>query len=133
MEGRIPARLTAAQGRRFGLTLGIAFVALGALLVWRDREIAAAVAGSIGTVLVIAGLIIPTRLGPIERGWMAFAHAISKVTTPIFMALVYYVTIVPMGVFMRMSRRNPLSRSATDDSFWVVHESRSVDQMNRQF
>jgi hypothetical protein len=133
MAGRIPARLTAAQGRRFGLTLGIAFLALGALLLWRDREAAAAVAGTIGAVMVLAGLIIPTRLGPIERGWMAFAHAISKITTPIFMAIVYYVTIAPMGVLMRLMRRNPVNRRAADGSFWVVHEHKNVDQMNRQF
>jgi hypothetical protein len=83
--------------------------------------------------MLLAGLIIPTRLGLIEHGWMAFAHAISKVTTPIFMAVVYYVAIVPMGVFMRILRRNPIRHKATDDSFWVIHESRNVDQMNRQF
>jgi hypothetical protein len=133
MARRVSARLTPAQGRRFGLTLGIAFLALGALLSWRNRETAALVAGIIGAGLLLAGLTVPTRLGPIERSWMAFAHAISKVTTPIFMAIVYYVAIVPMGVLMRMLRRNPIDRDATADSFWVVHESKGADQMNRQF
>ncbi|MEJ2239039.1 MAG: SxtJ family membrane protein [Gemmatimonadales bacterium] len=133
MARRVSARLTPAQGRRFGLTLGIAFLALAALLLWRDRETTALVAGIIGAGLLLGGLIVPTRLGPIERGWMAFAHAISKVTTPIFMAIVYYVAIVPMGVLMRMLRHNPIDRNATDDSFWVVHESKGADQMNRQF
>lgn len=133
MARRVSARLTPAQGRRFGLTLGIAFLALGALLLWRHRETAASVAGIIGIGLLLAGLTVPTRLGPIERGWMAFAHAISKVTTPIFMAIVYYVAIVPMGVLMRVLRRNPIDHDGANDSFWVVHESRDPEQMNRQF
>ncbi len=133
MAGRVSTRLTAAEGRRFGLTLGIAFLALAAVLLWRDRETAASVAGVIGVALLLAGLLVPTRLGPVERGWMAFAHAISKVTTPIFMGLVYYIAVVPIGVLMRLLRRNPIDRDATDGSFWVAHERKSADQMKRQF
>src|SRR5258707_6130820 len=39
----------------------------------------------VGGTLVIAALLVPTWLGPIERAWMGLAHLISKVTTPIFM------------------------------------------------
>jgi len=113
--------------------LGIAFLALAVLLLWRGREVVALAAGIVGTGLLLAGLTVPTRLGPIERGWMGFAHAISKITTPIFMAVVYFVAIAPVGVLMRMLRRNPIDRNAAGDSFWVVHETKSADQMNRQF
>jgi hypothetical protein len=83
--------------------------------------------------MALAGLVIPTWLGPIERGWMALAHAISKVTTPIFMALVYYITIFPIGVIMRAFRRNPLVHAAEKGGFWQTHERRDADHMKHQF
>ena len=133
MAPRVSTRLAASKGRHFGFTLGFAFLALGALLLWRDRNIAAAVAGGLGIVMLLAGLTIPTLLGPVERGWMALAHAISRVTTPIFMALVYYLTIFPIGTVMRVLGRNPLVRAARDGSFWVMRERRNANHMNHQF
>ena len=38
-----------------------------------------------GAARASAALVVPTQLGPVERAWMGLAHAISKVTTPIFM------------------------------------------------
>jgi hypothetical protein len=83
--------------------------------------------------MLLAGLIVPTRLGPVERSWMALAHAISRVTTPIFMALVYYLTIFPIGAVMRILGRNPLTRAEREGGFWVPHERRDAQHMNHQF
>ena len=101
MAKRIPARLTAAAGRKFGLTVGIAFLAIGALLVWRAKPLRADVAFALGALLVLAGLTVPTQLGPVERAWMRLAHLISKVTTPIFMGVVYFLVITPLGLLRR--------------------------------
>ena len=107
MAAGVPARLTAAEGRKFGLTVGLAFAAFGALLLWRDKPTAATVLGALGGVLVLAGLVVPTRLGPVERAWMRLAHAISKVTTPIFMGIVYFVVLTPIGA-IRRRRGSPI-------------------------
>src|SRR5438093_11743421 len=90
MAARIPARLTAVEGRRFGLTVGGAFLVLAALALWRHRPVTLAVFATLGGVLGTAGLVLPTRLGPVFRAWMVFAERLSRITTPIFLALVYY-------------------------------------------
>ena len=77
LEAGIPTRLTPAEGRRFGLTVGVAFLVLAGLLhFWRHKETAAVVAGGLGVLLVAAGLVIPGRLGPLHRAWMGhhFGH-----------------------------------------------------------
>jgi hypothetical protein len=127
--------LTRQAGRRFGLTLGLAFLALTAVLVWRGRDSAAVVTGVGGVVLLVAGLAIPTRLAPVERAWMALAHALSRVTTPILMGIVYYVTVVPIGIVMRVLGRNPLVRARTGAGYWIEtgQEARTPERMRRQF
>jgi hypothetical protein len=46
--GRSVKRLTAAQGRRFGLTVGAAFLVIAAIVWWRERPTATMVLGGLG-------------------------------------------------------------------------------------
>ena len=127
--------MSGAQGRKFGLTVGIAFLVLAALLhFWRHREAAGAIFGALGALLVLAALVVPSRLGPVERAWMGLAHLISKVTTPIFMCVVFFLVITPIGLLMRLVGRRPLQNrlaverddflaSAADEGPARMHES----------
>jgi hypothetical protein len=126
--------LTAAAGRKFGLTVGLAFTALGLLLLWRGRPIRAGLLLSLGALFVGAGLLVPTRLGPVERAWMALAHRISKVTTPIFLAIVYFVVITPIG-FLRRLKGGPFAPVAASVSRWQPHTpgDTSPERMEHQF
>jgi len=137
VANRIPARLskpafTAAEGRKFGLTVGIAFVVLALLAWWRGHEVTRLVLGSLGLVLLLAGLTVPARLGPVFRAWMGLAHALSKVTTPVFMGLVYFIVIAPVGILMRAFGRNPVRREPVGDSYWNARTSPRGD-LNHQF
>jgi len=134
LEAAVSARLTPAQGRRFGLTLGAAFVALGGVLVWRGRA-AAPVALVLGVALVAAGLVVPARLGPLQRAWLGLGAALSRVTTPIFLGVVYFAVIMPIGLLLRARGRNPLTRHRAGATCWVPRPvaARSRRDMERQF
>lgn len=125
------------EGRRFAWTLATAFTAIGVLAEWRGRARVAVVLLVIGAIFVIAGLIAPKRLGPIERGWMGLARAISKVTTPIFMGVVYFLVLTPTGLLRRAFSRNVLSRDKASETFWI--DRKHIDRealrrrMERQF
>jgi hypothetical protein len=115
----VSARLSAARGRRFGLEVGAAFLLLAGLLWWRGRPWAAAAAGTAGGLLLAAGLAFPARLGPVYRGWMGLAVLLSRVTTPIFMGLVYFAIMTPMGLLARLAGHRPLARPPEWTSYWV--------------
>jgi hypothetical protein len=127
-----PARLTAPEGRKFAFTLAAAFGALAALLWWRERRTVAAVLGAVAVALALAGLLLPGRLGPLYRGWMGFAHAISRVTTPIFMGVVYFLVITPVGIVRRAVGGNPL-RAHQGSSGWVDRQGEPRGDLSRQF
>jgi hypothetical protein len=135
MAEGIPARLTRAEGRRFGVTVGGAFAVMAALTWWRGHFTVAAVTGLLGVTGIVAGLVVPTYLGPVERAWMRLAHLISKVTTPIVMGVMYLGVLLPVGVLRRTLGGNPLVHTKHDDSFWHARPPgarRSAD-MQRQF
>lgn len=135
MAAGISARLTAAQGRRFGLTVGAAFLVLGGIVWWRGHLTTSGVFSGLGLVLLLAGLLIPTHLGPVERAWMRLAYAISRVTTPIVMAVIYFVVITPTGLLRRTIGSNPLSHVEHESSFWKPRppNARRSASMERQF
>ena len=134
MAARVPARLTAAQGRRFAFPVGLAFLVLGGLLWWRGRETAALVPAAIGAVLLLAGHVVPQRLGPVERGWMALAERISRVTTPLLMGAVYFLVVTPIGFVMRVFGHRPLTPRNENGGFWSPR-GRGTDRsdLERQF
>ena len=95
MERPIRARLTRSEGRRFAFPVGLAFLAVASITLWRGHQSASLVLGGLAVALLLAGALIPTRLGPVYRGWMGLALVISKVTTPIFLGVVYFLVITP--------------------------------------
>lgn len=112
--------------------MGVAFGVLAGVMVWRHREVATIVCATLGATLILGGLVAPRALLPVERAWMGLAHAISKVTTPLAMGIVYYIVLTPIGLAMRGMGRNPLVRREEDGGYWVKHEAHGSD-MTHQF
>lgn len=127
------ARLTPVEGRRFGLTVGAAFAVLAAIGLWRGHQIVPGILGMLGMLLVLAGLAIPGRLGPVYDIWMRGAHAISKVTTPLFLSIVYLLVLTPSGLLMRLLGRDPLRHSESNKGYWIVRDPGERSNLDRQF
>jgi hypothetical protein len=81
--------------------------------------------------LIAAAAVIPSRLGPVMRGWTALANVISKVTTPVFMGLVFFVVITPAGLLMRLFGRNPIRHRAVNESYWASRSEARGSMMNQ--
>ena len=134
MADRVPARLTAAAGRTFAFTVGAAFALFGAIAWWRGHPTSTTVLGGLAVTLGVLGAVAPRSLGPVERAWMGLAHLISRVTTPIFMGVVYFVVITPISLLMRLAGKLPLRKSPGAQSYWTVRpvDGRRSD-LSRQF
>lgn len=134
MEGRVPARLSKAEGRKFGVGVGAVFLVLSGIVWWREHTLLFQIFAGLGGVLVLGGLFVPTLLGPIYRGWMALAILISKVTTPIFMALLYFVVLTPAGIIRRTVGKDPMEHEELEGGFWKTREEGSRrGTLERQF
>jgi hypothetical protein len=131
----IPARLTPEEGRKFGLTVGGAFLALSGLLWWRGRVPGGLACLALGGALALAGLVAPARLETVHRLWVGFGQLLARVTTPVFMGIVYFLILTPIGWIMRLFGRNPVARPPVQGSFWVRRPGRDGEhgRMDRQF
>jgi hypothetical protein len=131
------ARLTRREGMKFAFTLGAAFSVLSALLAFRHRTLGAEGTFALGVLFLLAGLLAPTHLGPVQRAWMALGHTIGRVTGPIALGLIYYVALTPIGYVRRTFGRSPLARNPGAPTFWIPRARNDGDErrraMERQF
>lgn len=111
--------------RTFAVTIAIAFIALGGLILWRKGETGLISAG-IGAAILISGLVWPQSLTLPYKGWMALALVLGFIMTHIILGLVYYLVLTPIGLIMRMLGKNPLrARSGPDaPSYWINRQDR---------
>lgn len=138
MAHSIPARLTgpytAAAGRRFGFTVGAAFLVFAGIAFWRGHPTVTTILAALGGTLGLGALVAPASLGPVERAWMRLALAISKVTTPIFMGVLYFLVLTPAGILRRTLGSNPLvHRPAAGGGVWADRSESSRSNLERLF
>lgn len=129
-DAEVARRTHIREGRIFALTVAGGFLLVALLAMRRDRhrvEDAALVLSAIG---VIAGLLAPGRLGPVRRAWMKLGEAIGYVTTPIVMAILYYVIVTPIAIVRRLARQR---RPATESGWHQRPPLPPRERMERQF
>jgi hypothetical protein len=130
----IRAGLTAAQGRKFAFTVGGAFFVFAAITWWRQHPTMMTVFLSLGGAFSLGGLVAPTMMGPVEKAWMGLAHLISKVTTPIFMGIVFFLVITPVSVLMTILGKRPLRNDPKASTYWHARpEGQRRSDLSRQF
>lgn len=115
MAARTPRDL-----RKFGLTVGGAFLVLGTVSRWRGHELPPRVLWALGALLLVPGLVAPALLAPVERLWMRFAEGLGWVNTRIILGVLFYGVVTPVGWVLRRFR-DPLDRRLDDGrgSAWV--------------
>lgn len=134
MAQGVHARLTAREGRSFAFTVGGAFLTLAALAWWRERAAPALALGIPGASLLLLGASVPHRLGPLHRAWMGLATVLSRVTTPIFMGVIFFGIITPMGGLLRLFGKAPLGSRRGEGTRWHARsEDDRRSKLERQF
>lgn len=107
--------------RDFGLLVGGAFIVIAGISYYRHKPIIVPeIFGGLGAVLLLTGLAVPGVLAGIYKLWMGLAALLSKITTPIFMGIIYFVIITPVGSVMRMAGRNKLK--TVGPTAWFTRE-----------
>jgi hypothetical protein len=116
---------------KFAFTLAAALAVLSTLAAWRQRALTAEVMFMLALVLLALGVLVPTRLGPLERTWMALGHAIGRVTAPIALGAIYYVALTPIAYLRRTFGTSPLARDPEAHSYWIPRVAKDAEERRR--
>ena len=85
-------------------------------------------------VFALWGLVAPMTLRPVYRIWMRFGIFMSKITTPLLMGLVFFLTITPIGAIRRMFGKDSLHRKFSDaNTYRVPSKKAPVENLKRPY
>jgi len=123
------------QYRSFGLVVGGIFAVIGLWPLIRHGESIRLWALIPGSLLVVMGLLLPGYLGPIYKGWMAIGHVLGWINTRIILGVIYYALFTPIGLVMRVWRKDLMRRQydETTNTYRVLRRPRPASHMLRQF
>ncbi len=93
--------------REFGILMAAVLIAISAFLLWRGRP-AAMITLPAALVFLAPAYFHPRALGLIEHGWLAFGERMSRVMTFVLLTLTYFLIMTPMGLFLRLIRKDLL-------------------------
>lgn len=127
----IPDNLSPQELRKFGLTTGgIVAVLFGVVFPWLLERSSPRWPWILGGVLIAWGLVAPASLKPVHRGWMAFGHFMSRITTPIILGIVFYGAVLPTGVVRRLLGFDSMARALEKQSPTYRVESRKAPKQH---
>jgi hypothetical protein len=129
-------KIVAGSDRSFGFVMAGALALVTALNGWHAGRLWPWTGGVAGLFLV-AGLLRPSVLNPLNRAWLKFGLLLHRVVNPVVMALLFYGTVLPTGLVMRMLGKDllRLKRQPGADSYWIVRQppGPSPETMKDQF
>ena len=122
--------------RKFGLTVGGAFIFLGVLLLLRHRPSYLALCGA-GALLMAFGAIWPRALKYVYIAWMALAFALGFVMSNVILTLFFFLLVTPIGLLARLFQKDFLARKCDKRaaSYWIQcgKEAKTANTYERQF
>jgi hypothetical protein len=122
--------------REFGLVTGAMFAGLfGLFFPWVLGVPFPIWPWVLFAVLGLTGLLIPEALRPVHYWWMRFAVLISKVTTPAFLAVVFFVVFTPIGLLMKIFGKDAMHRKIDDaiNTYRVTSHKSAPEDLEKPF
>ena len=109
--------------RSFGLIVGGIIVVIASWPLLRG-ESPYYIALGIGGALMLFALVLPRVLHPLNRAWMKFGLLLGTIVTPIIMFAVYAMTVVPIGLLLRLFGKDVLGlqRKPEGQSYWIERD-----------
>ena len=119
--------------KSFGVVFSIVFliVALYPLITSEGLRIWALV---VSIIFFLLAFLVPKILVLPNKLWFKFGLLIGSIVTPIVMAFVYFVTVLPTGLIMRLLGKDLLKQKLDKNakSYWVKR-SEPMGSMKNQF
>ena len=83
------------------------------------------------TFLIIT-IIKPNLFTSLNKLWVKFGILLGKIISPIVMGLVFFFVVTPIGIFVRILKKDVMGLKRGASSYWIIREDK-VQTMKKQF
>ena len=120
------------SNRSFGILFSIVFAAiafwpllnLGEIRVWSVI---------VSSIFLLLGLINSKLLYPLNLIWVKFGELIGKIVAPLVMALIFFIILTPIGLFLRLIGKDLLNIKLNQNKTYWIKRDKEPGPMKRQF
>ena len=120
------------SNRSFGILFSIVFAAiafwpllnLGEIRVWSVI---------VSSIFLLLGLINSKLLYPLNLIWVKFGELIGKIVAPLVMALIFFIILTPIGLFLRLIGKDLLNIKLNKNKTYWINRDKKPGSMKRQF
>lgn len=121
--------------RAFGFVFAGAFTVIALLPMLKGDEPRLWALG-VAAVFLLVALAAPRLLQPLNLVWFRIGLLLHAVVNPVVMSLIFWVTVVPMGLIMRAAGKDllRLKRDPGAQTYWIGRDpGPERGSMSRQF
>ena len=88
---------------------------------------------AVSIVFLILGLINSKILTPLNRLWFKFGILLGRIVSPIVMALIFFAVVTPIGLIMRLLRKDLLNLKYNKKKSYWIEKNGPKSKMKNQF
>jgi len=128
LEPSLDRTVAESSDRSFGFVFGVMFAVIACLPLLHGHFPRWWALG-VGGAFAIVALIRPQLLHPLNRAWLFFGRLLHRVVSPLVLSIVFFVSVTPIGWFMRWRGKDLLSLKRQPDlkSYWIDREPSPPD------
>ena len=121
------------SNRSFGIVFFIVFLLVAVYPFFKSGDIRLW-SLIVSLIFLILGLINSNILTPLNKIWFKFGLLLGSIVAPIVMAFVYFVTVLPTGLIMRLLGKDLLKQKLDKNakSYWIERKE-PMGSMKNQF
>jgi len=118
--------------RSFGILFFVVFFIIGIWPILSGNELRLW-SFIIAIIFLIMGIMRSRFLTPLNFAWIKFGEFLGVIIAPIIMGLVYFLVVLPIGIFMRILGKDllHLKFKKSLDTYWTKKETKI--NFNKQF
>jgi len=83
-------------------------------------------------VFLIITIIRPNLFTFLNRRWIQFGIFLGKIISPIVMGLVFFFVVTPIGILVRILKKDVMGLKRGASSYWINREDK-LQSMKKQF
>ena len=83
-------------------------------------------------VFLIITIIRPNLFTFLNKLWIKFGILLGRIISPIVMGLVFFFVVTPIGVLVRILKKDVMGLKRGASSYWINREDK-LQSMNKQF
>jgi hypothetical protein len=86
----------------------------------------------VSLVFLTVTIIKPNLFTFLNKLWIKFGILLGKIISPIVMGLVFFFVVTPIGIFVKILKKDIMGLKRGQSSYWITREDK-IQSMKKQF